>query len=377
MKQDKNPFSTSVYNGPENFCDRIDETKQIQNFIHNGINITLFAIRRLGKTGLIQHVFQSYTNKPSTVCLYIDILATQNISEFSNLLATAIYSKFPPNKSLSKKLTEFVQLFRPIISFDELSGNPTLSLTITTPAQQNKTIQQLFTFLDSLNTKVVIAIDEFQQILEYPEKNTEAILRTHIQQLNNTSFIFCGSNQKMMHEIFNSSKRPFFASCSNIHLDFINETLYKEFIRDKFKEHNRSISDESLSFICEWTNLHTFYTQYFCNTLFATNNKKIELSHVHETAIHILKLNESVFYQYRNLLTDAQWKLLKAISKTGKLYKPNSKAFISEYNLGTPSLVSRGLEALLTKEMIFHNSTVDKPYYEVYDKFLMRWLQTH
>jgi len=55
----------------------------------------------------------------------------------------------------------------------------------------------------------VFAIDEFQQITNYPEKNTEAFLRTHIQSSQNTVFIFCGSNQKLMHEMFNSAKRPF------------------------------------------------------------------------------------------------------------------------------------------------------------------------
>jgi len=94
-------------------------------------------------------------------------------------------------------------------------------------------------------------------------------------------------------------------------------------------------------------------------------------------ALHILKVSEPVFYQYRNLLTDAQWKLLKAIAKAEKLEHPTAKDFIQEHKLGTPSLVTRSLQSLLNKEMIFYNSSVEKPYYEVYDKFLMRWLQMH
>ena len=56
-------------------------------------------------------------------------------------------------------------------------------------------------------------------------------------------------------------------------------------------------------------------------------------------------------------------------------HQPQSKLFIGKYLLGTPALVKRGLDALLEKEMIFYQSGVEKPYYEVYDKFLMRWLQ--
>ena len=71
----------------------------------------------------------------------------------------------------------------------------------------------------------------------------------------------------------------------------------------------------------------------------------------------------------------AQWQLLQAISKEEKLYKAHSKAFITKHKLGTSSMVSRGIEALLEKELIFYNTSVETPYYETYDKFLMRWMQ--
>ncbi len=223
--------------------------------------------------------------------------------------------------------------------------------------------------------QIVFGIDEFQQILSYPEKNTEALLRTQMQDLRQTTFIYCGSNQKMMHQLFNSAKRPFFASCTNIHLDFIEKKKYEIFIKKLFKKHQRGISKEALEFICNWTSLHTFYTQYFCNTLFARHRQKVDLDEVHITALEILKLGETTFYQYRNLLTSGQWNLLKAIAKKERLYHPHAIEFISEHKLGTPSKVSRGLDALLTKDMIYYNTAIEKPYYEVYNKFLMRWLQ--
>ncbi len=375
MKKEFNPFLSIGYKDPAYFCDRKKESKQLTQFMQSGVNVTLFAIRRLGKTGLIHHVFYPYQKSSKITCIYVDILATKNLTEFANQLATAVYNRFPSQRTVGKKIMELFQLFRPIISFDELTGNPSLSLTMQTKAQKENTIRQIFDFLDQQNVKVVFAIDEFQQILEYPEKNTESLLRTYMQQLKNISFIFCGSNQKMMHEIFNSAKRPFFASCTNLNLGFINEKEYKAFIQEKFNQNNRTIDEECLNFICNFTQLHTFYTQYFCFTLFAKNKKENTIVDARETAITILQLNENSFFQYKNLLTSSQWNILCAIAKEEKVYQPQSKKFVVPYQLGTPALVKKGIDALLKKEIIFYNTGVETPYYEVYDKYLMRWIQ--
>lgn len=375
MDKVMNPFALTTYRGPAYFCDREAETKQLTELMLNGHNITLFALRRLGKTGLIHHVFHSFSNTKKLSCIYLDIQATQNLAEFTNQLATAVYNHFPVEKSAGKKVMALFQRFRPLISFDELTGKPTISLSIENQTQKENSFGQILQFLDQQQLRIIMAIDEFQQILSYPETNTEALLRSHMQQLKNITFIFCGSNQQMMHEIFNSAKRPFFASTTNLSLGFINQEIYKNFIRQQFSANQRTIDDESLNYISQWTRLHTFYTQYFCSVLFTKNKKHTTIKDVYETAVSILNLNESTYFQYRNLLTSAQWQLLSAIAKEEQLFKPQSKAFIQKHKLGTPALVKRGLDALLKKEIIFHNTSVEMPYYEVYDKFLMRWLQ--
>lgn len=375
MQNQANPFLTSGYNGPAYFCDRQKETAQLLSNIKNNINTTLFAIRRLGKTGLIRHVFEHFSKNKKTACIYFDIFATGNLKDFTNQFATAVYSRFPEKKGIGQKIFELIRLLRPVISYDPLTGSPELSLDLGQPKQYEKTIQQLFTFLDSQPIKVIIAIDEFQQILAYPEKNTEALLRTYIQPLKNTSFVFCGSNQRMMNEIFNSAKRPFYASCSNLHLDFISTAEYARFIETQFSRHKRKILAESIDFILDFTHKHTYYTQTLCNQLFGAGIKKITVENVHTACSEILAQNENTFYQYRNLLTTAQWELLMAIAKEEKVKKPHSIEFIKKYQLGTSSLITRGIESLLAKEMIYYDTGIKEPYYAVYDKFLMRWLQ--
>ncbi len=374
MPEDNNPFPVTGYMGPATFCNREKEIALLRNNIRRGLNTTLFSIRRLGKTGLIQHLFHTITNS-KTATIYVDVLGTANLREFAGSLATAIFKRFPDTKSPGRMIIDYIKSLRPVISYDGLSGQPEVSFEVQAPRQSEKTIQQIFQFLDKQNIKVVFAIDEFQQVLSYPEKNVEAILRSCIQQLKNTRFIFSGSNQQMMHEIFNSAKRPFFASCFNMHLDYISNEDYAAFIGAMFVKNKRRISEEAIEFILDWTLGHTYYTQFLCNYTYSMSHKNTGISEVRQAALGIHQQNESNYFLYRNLLSEAQWLLLTAIAKETRLHQAHSAKFIKAHGLGTSSMVTRGIEALLNKEMIFHNSSAEKPYYEVYDKFLMRWLQ--
>ena len=371
----ENPFLVSGYRTPHYFCDRINETKLLCDHFKNGKNTTLFSIRRLGKTGLINHVFSALSKSKKIVCIYVDIYTTTNLKEFTNTLATAIYNVFPEKKGFGKKIVDAILGLRPVISYDGLTGMPEISLNFTQTRQYEKTIQQIFTFLDNQNIQTVLAIDEFQQILEYPEKNVESILRTYIQPLKNINFIFCGSNQKMMHEIFGNAKRPFFASCTNMHLGNISNENYTAFIKMHFSENKKNIESEAIEYILEFTHSHTYYTQYVCNRIYAEGLKKIMADDVKAICKNILLENENTYLQYRNLLTVQQWKLLTAIAKAEKTGKLHSKDFLKKYDLGTTSTVSRSIISLLEKEMVYLSNDSTQNYYSVYDKFLMRWLQ--
>lgn len=369
-----NPFLINTYLEPEYFCDREIETKTLISTIHNQGNTAFFAQRRLGKTALIQHTFY-LLRKKKAVCIYLDIYATLNLKELTNQLANAIYKEFPVTKSIGKRFMEAIKVLRPVISIDELSGTPELTLDITQTKQYEKTIPQLLQFLDEQNIKVVIAIDEFQQILSYPEKNVEAILRTAIQQLKNVNFIFCGSNQHLMHQIFRSGKSPFYASTKNINLQKIDPTLYGNFIKKHFEQHKFKINKESIDLILDLTHGHTYYTQLLCHEIFASGIKIIKTQTILLALGIILMDNQGTYFQYRNLLTSGQWNLLKAIAKEEKISQPYAQDFIYKYRLGNAASVKRSIESLIEKEMIFHNISEAMPHYEVYDKFLMRWLQ--
>ncbi len=375
MKVQKNPFHLKGYQGPGLFCDRNTERALLVENINNDINTTLFSVRRMGKTGLIHHVFYYLIKEKSRECIYIDIYATQSLPEFTNQLASAIMRAFPQSISIGKKFINLIKGLNPTISYDALTGAPEISFSFSQPKQYEYSLRELFTFLDKQKKPVVIAIDEFQQIANYPERNTEALLRTIIQKLNNVSFIFSGSQRHLLLEMFNSAKRPFFSSTNPLYLATIPPKEYAKFIKKLFAKGGRTIDDDSIDFILDWTCSHTYYTQSLCNKIYSQNTGKIIRENVYVACDSILMEQENIFFQYRNLLTSAQWKLLKAIAIEGKVRQPTGSKFIGQHSLGNPASVKRSLEALVSKEMVFQEMEEIGSYYRVYDCFLMRWLE--
>lgn len=372
-KKLENPFPTATYHGKTYFCNRQEETARLISNITNGNSTTLIAIRRMGKTGLIQHVLSQLPNGWKGI--YLDILETENLNYFLNHLATAILKAVPEKSSIGKKFTDFIRSLRPVVSFDALTGEPKASFELRKDDVELN-INSVLQFLEKQEFRVVIAIDEFQQITNYPEKNTEAWLRSRIQQLKNVVFIFSGSQQHLMTNLFTSAKRPFFRSTQMLKLQKINSDIYRNFIISLFRKNGKEISPSIVVEILKWTNTHTYYVQLICNRVFSATTKKVTNELWKQQAYQLLKEQELVFFAYRNMLTVPQWHLLKAIAAEVMVFMVTSKKFINTYHLGTSATILRSLKTLLDYELIYYEYDSDgKKYYSVYDILFQRWCE--
>ena len=370
----ENPFLTVGYVSKEYFCDREYELKVLKSNIVNGINTTLISTRRFGKSALIQRLFDEF-DPQKYVCIYVDVYSCINLKDFTETLALSIFNKFPEKRGIGRRFLDFLKTLRPVISYDPLNGQPKILFDFIQPKEYEHTLRSLFYFLDNQQMQIALAIDEFQQIAEYPEKNIEALLRTIIQTLKKTNFIFSGSKKSMMLEMFNTANRPFFASTQIIGLAEIPQDKYKAFIGEKFKARRRSITDEAIDFILSWTLTHTYYTQAVCNAIFADGKKKVGIETVKRVCDELLSLQQANFMQYRNLLSPLQWQLLIAIAKEGVVTEPQSQSFLRKYKVGAASSARKALLALVEKEMVCTIESKEKTAYRVYNVFLMRWME--
>lgn len=378
MTKVDNPFITTAYVSPEYFCNRDKEVSVLLNAIENGRNITLFSARKYGKTGLIYHLFHKIKrNKklnPDTV--YIDIHDTSDINGFINSFSTAIVNTLESNRDkILKKITEIFSGLKVSFSINDFTGSAEIKLNLESDSEKEHSITSIFNYLNKHKKSIAIAIDEFQQINSYPEKNIEALLRKNIQHQHNIKYIFSGSEKHLLLPIFSEPNRPFYQSTQYLQLEKLDNAEYAGFIKKHFQKGGKKIEEDTINYILEWTNTHTYYTQYTCNILYSLSKKHLTLEIVKNQLLDILKERETVFYQYRKLLPYHQFQLLIAIAKENILKEPNGKYFLQKHELSGAATVRKNLNTLIEKDLVYEEIKNDQSQYQLNDVFLMRWLE--
>ena len=370
-KELENPFVYKGYDGPAYFCDREKETENLISALKNGRNITLLSPRKIGKTGLIKHVFNRISStEKDAVCIYVDIFSTQNLHDFVQVLGAAIVDEaLRREKSLMSKVLDAFKAWRPVVTVDVLTGMSSLSLNIDSTSDEY-TLKSIFDYLKSSKKKVYVAIDEFQQVAYYPEKGTEALLRSHVQ-FSNAGFIFSGSRQHLMAEMFNSPQRPFYQSTEFMNLQPIPEDAYYEFASRFFEAKKGSLSQEVFHDIYQRFDGYTWYIQLMMNRLYEGNKRITELHQATDAIIAVLATLTPQYEMLMTFLTSNQVNLLKAIAKEGKVEQPQSNEFIKRNDLPSPSSVKAALDVLVDKELVY----TQPDGYIIYDRLLNLWLQ--
>lgn len=366
-----NPFLISGYHSPEFFCDRKNETKTIISALHNGRNVTLIAPRRMGKTGLIHHSFYNIKEENSEIItLYMDILSTQNLGDFVKLFAETVLGKLDsaPQNALSR-IGKFIRSIRPVFTFDELTGLPQTSIDITS-ANEESTLKEVFNYLASSEKRCYIAIDEFQQITEYPEKGVEALLRSYIQFLPNVNFIFAGSKKHIMQKMFTSSTRPFYQSTQILNIGEIERQEYANFAIENFAKKNLKISEDTFNTMYDRFEGHTWYIQNLLNRLYGYG-EEVNLESVEFAINQVVSEYSYSYIDLLNSLTASNVRLIEAIASEGCVKEIYAGEFISKYKLTGASSVSASLTKLEENEIVYKSENG----YIIYDRFMSEWLR--
>lgn len=373
MARIKNPFVVIGKIDAEYFCDRKVESQKIDKMISNGNNLVLISPRRMGKTGLIHHCYDYKLTDEEYYTFFIDILHTTSLQEFTYILGRKIYETVMPKSK--KMMTAFIHTLKSIsgqFGFDPISNTPTFDLSLGDIVRPELTLEEIFYYLEHADKPCVVTIDEFQQIAKYPEKNVEALLRTHIQGLSNCQFIFAGSEYHIMQEMFISAAHPFYNSADILELKPIEESIYIDFVTSWMEKYNRKIVDTDIKKVYHLFRGNTYGMQKTFNEVFAiTDDGDICSKEVINQAVNnIIDSKEPLFNELLSNISEKQKPLLYAIAQEGEVEKITSTDFIKRHRL-----VSASANQYAAKQLV-NNGIVTKLYgkYSINEQFFDIWI---
>jgi hypothetical protein len=201
------------------------------------------------------------------------------------------------------------------------------------PSTAETTLKEVFAYLRSKERRVVVAIDEFQQIAKYPEKGVEALLRSEIQFLLNVRFVFAGSRKHMMEEMFASPKRPFYQSTHIMSLREIPRDAYCAFAEKFFKDARRCFNSEMFSILYDRVEGITWYVQAVMNRIWETGDGLAEKWQIDAAVNSLVEDQELIFHDLLRSQSEDSQIMLRAIANALVVPMPTSGAFVASSGL--------------------------------------------
>lgn len=370
----ENPFIITGKIKPEYFCDRQQEAERIITKVTNGENLVLMAARRVGKSKLIDFCLDKPAIKDHFICISTDILRTSSINEFAFELSKAVFEQAARRGTkMLKMVVNTLKTINGCFGYDPISNTPTFNLSLGDISNPINTLEEIFSCLEKADKKCIVAIDEFQQIGYYPEKNMEAILRTYIQQCNNANFIFSGSERHLINKMFSEKAHPFYNCADMMNLEVIPLDKYTEFCERLFRKFGKDISKEAIAKVYDIFEGNTYYMQKVAHEAFNQTDVANEANEeMMENIIQSMILdNDHKFSELLSRLTLPQKELLYAIAKDSIAKQLTSTAFIKKHNLRSASSVQSALKKLLEYHLV---STSQATYY-IDDQLMKLWLR--
>jgi len=348
------PFVFGVRVEGDAFTDRREETARLKaNFMY-GVNTILISPRRMGKTSLIKKVM-SEMNDPKIKVVYMDIYDCRSEYDFYNRFAEKIMrSTGNQLDQIVENIKRFLVRVSPKISFSPApSSEFSLSLGITPKDYSPEEILNLpERIAKEQGVRIVVCIDEFQQIGEFPDTLiVQKRLRGAWQHHQNVSYCFFGSKKHLMENIFQSRRMPFYMFGEMLHLDCISTEYWVPFICSRFEEYGKHISEELATRICETVRNYSSYVQQLAWNVMAETEITVNEDTLQNGINALLQQCNSLFVQQTESLTTYQLNFIRLLC-TGIHRGFTAQSITDIYPLGSKSNIDRIKKALEDKEII-------------------------
>ncbi len=325
-----NPFRFGNVVTGQYFTNREKEIKEITSEIKAGQHVVLMSPRRYGKSSLVNEVMK--TSGVKWFRINMELISDEvDLANYYVKNALSL-SKFEKIKHYLKnlKVQPYIQI-QPAtneiaVSFSAEKRNIStlLSDTFQLPEIIAKNIKQ----------KIVIVFDEFQEIRRI-SPILERKMRGIFQYQENITYIFIGSQEAMIRDIFQDKKNPFYKFGRHITLHKISESAFTDFILKRFSAQKIDAS-KIVKSILKFTDCHPYYTQQLCHEIYMLcENKTLPPGVIKKAVDQIVTEHHADYSRWWNTLTNTERKVIIGVSSGEG--NPTSQEFIKKYGIKTAS----------------------------------------
>jgi len=348
------PFVFGIPVDDSHFIGRQDEIKRLSTNFRYGVNTILISPRRWGKTSLVNKVAATAASK-DVVIVKTDVFSCRNEYDFYNTVSAAVLkqtaSKIEEWKDLAKG---FIERLTPKISLSpDPASDYSVSLGIT---PKTHTPEEILGLPEKIAQKrgchIVICIDEFQQVGEFPDAlNVQKRMRSVWQHQKNVSYCLYGSKMHMMTNLFQKKSYPFYKFGELLHLKPIPLEEWTTYISSRFEREKKHISDVLIRKLCESVEYQSSYVQQLAYSTLLLTRESVTEEILAQATEDLVNQNSGIFIEQVESLTSYQMNFLRAL-----LFGVNKgfgeKAVRDLFDLGAPSNIVRLKKSLIDKELI-------------------------
>lgn len=358
----ENPFKFGTIVDGVHFTDREDELAFITSHLRSENHLIIISPRRFGKTSLIKKILNGSDRK----YIYLDLQVVLSEEDFAAQLLKRVYRIFP-----FRKISSYIKSFRliPSVIMNPVTGEVEISFN---PGSRDmaplEDVLGLIGRLGTADEKLIVVFDEFQDIFRI-NSGLDRLLRSVIQEHKNINYVFMGSSESMIREIFERKDSPFYRFGTLFTLGRIPREKFLLWLQYSFTGKVEDAAALS-SGILDITGAHPYYTQQLAFNVWEEMTRKGYSSGIAETAAdEIVVSHDKDFELLWNTLNRTDMLVLAGMSSTD--ISPLSDEFSKLYGTGATSTVFSTLQRLVKKGMVIKEGTS----YYIDDPFFARWLR--
>lgn len=368
----KNPFSYGQVVSGSFYLERPEPEKFIHDAIENNQNIFITGMRRSGKTSTTIHVIQSESKK---YYIHADFFGVRSQGDVAKKIVNAI-SLYKINHFGLDEALKSLARFR-VKAETRSDGSGFDIVPYLKEEQYIEDIEAALGMIQEITKKKKVAVffDEFQEISKI--RDHEAILgkmRSVIQFMKNTAFIFAGSIRHQMDHIFRDPGSAFYKSALPLDFPKIDKGRMYEFVKKRMKKKNITFPHDIFARLYDVTDGIAGDIQQFCRTAFAILEEDVGLDDKHYQ--HVMReifKQEEKFYKYtlyESSHTKLQIDVLVTLAQHPELGHQSQefKKIANNYNSNS---IETALQSLIKHNLIYK----DEKNIKFFNPFFREWLK--